>query len=60
MARSKDWVKVRSMIDLVLEKKTILSYVQDVKAVRGIGRGISDHHVVLYIVRLVGAWINIV
>ena len=25
---------------------------------RGIGRGLSDHHVVLYKVRLIGAWIK--
>ena len=28
------------------------------KAVRGMGRGISDHHVVLCKVRLVGTWIK--
>ena len=31
---------------------------QDVKAVRGMGRGLSDHHVVLCKVRLVGALIK--
>ena len=31
--------------------------VQDVRAVKGMGRGPSDHHVVLCKVRLVGAWI---
>ena len=36
----------------------MLRYVQDVRAVRGMGRGLSDHHVVLYKVRLVGAWIK--
>ena len=35
------------MIDLVLGKKDMLRYVQDVRAV------ISDHHVVLFKVRLV-------
>ena len=45
------------MIDLVVVKRDILQYVQDVRAVKGIGHGISDHHVVLCKVRLVGAWI---
>ena len=36
------------MIDLVL--------VLDVRAMRGMGRGLSDHHIVLCKVRLVGAW----
>ena len=31
---------------------------QDVRAVRGMGRGLSDHYVVLCKVRLVGAWIK--
>ena len=46
------------MIDLVLVKKDILRYMQDVKAVRGMGRGLSDHHVALCKARLVGAWIK--
>ena len=43
------------MIDLVLGKKDMLRYVQDVRAGRGMGRGLSDHHVILCKVRLVGA-----
>ena len=46
------------MIDLVLVKKDMLRYVQDVRAVRGMGRGLSDHHVVLGKVGLVGTWIK--
>ena len=42
------------MIDLVLVKRDILRYVQDVRAVRGIGQDLSDHHVVLCKVRLGG------
>ena len=42
------------MIDLVLVKKDILCFVQDIRAVRGMGRVISDHNVVLCEVRLVG------
>ena len=42
------------MIDLVLLKKDMLRFVQDVRVVREMGRGISDHHVVLCKVRLVG------
>ena len=36
----------------------MLRYVQDVRAVRGMERGLSDHHVVLCKVRLVGPWIK--
>ena len=36
----------------------MLCYVQDVRSVRGMGRGLSDHHVVLCKVRLVDAWIK--
>ena len=43
------------MIDLVLVKRDMLRYVQDV---RGMGRDLSDHYVVLCKVRLVGAWIK--
>ena len=46
------------MIDLVLVKRDMLRYLQDVRAVREMGQGLSDHHVVLYRVRLVGAWIK--
>ena len=38
------------MIDLVLVKRDMLQYVQDV---RGMGHGLSDHYVVLCKVRLV-------
>ena len=31
---------------------------EDVRLVRGMGRGFSDHHIVLGKVRLVGAWIK--
>ena len=46
------------MIDQVLVKKEMLRFVQHVRAVRGMGRGISDHHFVLCKVRLVGTWIK--
>ena len=42
------------MINLVLVKKDMLGFVQDVWSFRGMGRGISDHCVVLCKVRLVG------
>ena len=51
-------MKVKSMIDLVLVKRDILRYVQNVRVVRGTGRVLSDHHVVLCKVRLVGVWIK--
>ena len=47
MARGQERVEVKSMIDLVL-----------VMAVGRMGRGLSDHHVVLYKVSLVGTWIK--
>ena len=36
------------MIDLVLVKRDMLRYVQDMRAVRGMGRGLSGHYVVLF------------
>ena len=36
----------------------MLLYVQDGTAVRGMGRGLPDHHVILCKVRLVGAWVK--
>ena len=41
--RGQERVEVMSMIHLVLVKKNMLRYVQDVRAVRGIGRGLSDY-----------------
>ena len=46
------------MIDLVPVKRDMLRYEQDVRSVRGMGPGLSDHYVVLCKVRLVGAWIK--
>ena len=46
------------MIDLVLVNRDMLRYVQDVRTVREIIQGPSNHHVVLCKVRLVGAWIK--
>ena len=46
------------MIDLVLVKKNMLRYVQDMRAMRGMGRCLSDNHVVLCKVKLLGAWIK--
>ena len=36
----------------------MLQYVQDVRAVRGMRYSLSDHHVELCKVRLIGAWIK--
>ena len=59
MARDQDRVEEKNMIELVLVKKDMLHYGQDVKAVKGMGRGFSDHHVVLCKkVRFVGLWIK--
>ena len=56
--KGQDGVEVKSMIDLVLMKKEMLRYVKDVRTVRGMGLDLSDHHVVLCKIRLVGAWIK--
>ena len=48
VARAQDGVELISMIDLILIKKGVLSYVQGVRAVRRMGRGLSNHYVVLY------------
>ena len=58
VAKGQDRVKVKSMIDLVLVKRDMLPYVQDVRAVRGMGRGLSDHHVLMCKIRWVEAWIR--
>ena len=50
--------EVKSMIDLMLVKKYRLRYLQYVRAVRGRGRCLSDYHVVLCKVWLVGAYIK--
>ena len=58
MARGQEGVEVKSTIDLVLVKKDMLCYVRGVRAVLGMGRGLSSHHVVLCKVKKVGAWIK--
>ena len=40
-------VEVKRIIDLVSVKKDMLRFVLDGKAVIGIERGLSDHHVIL-------------
>ena len=54
--RVHDGVEVKNMIDLEVVKKDILHYVQDVRAMIGMGRGLSDHPVVWCKVRLVKEW----
>ena len=49
-------VEVKSIIDLLLVKKDMLLYMQDVRAVREMKQGLSNYHV-LCKVRLMGAWI---
>ena len=58
VARRHGGVEVKVTIDLALVKRDLLRHVQDVKAVRGKGRGLSDHLAVQWKVRLVGAWIK--
>ena len=40
-------MEVKSMRDLVLVKRDMIRYVKDVRTVRGMGRGLSDNHVVV-------------
>ena len=47
-------MEVKRIIDLVLVKKAMVHYVQDVMAVREMGRGLSEHHIVLGKVWLMG------
>ena len=47
LGRGQDGAEIKSIIDLVLVKRNILRILQDVRAVRRMGRGLSDHHVVL-------------
>ena len=54
VTRGQERVEVKCMIDLVLVKRDMLRYVQDVRTMRGMGQGLSDHHMVLCKVRLVG------
>ena len=44
VARGQDGVEVKIMIDLVMVKRDMLQYVEDV---RGMGQGLSDHHLIL-------------
>ena len=45
VTRGQDGVEVKSMINLVLVKKDMLPYMQDMKAVGGMGRGLTYQHV---------------
>ena len=58
VARDQDGVEAKNMIDLLLMKKDMLRYVQDMRTVRGMGRGLSNHLAVLCKVSLVGSWIK--
>ena len=48
--RRQGGVEVKSMIGLVLVNRDMLLYVQDMRAVRAMGRGLSDH-TMLYCVK---------
>ena len=58
VARGREGVEIKSIMDLVVVKRDMLRYVQDVRAVRGMRRGLSHHYVLLCKVRLVGGWIK--
>ena len=51
-------MEIKSIIDLVLVKRGMLRYVQDVRGVREMGRVLSEYYVVLCKVRLGGVWIK--
>ena len=59
MARSQDGVEVISMIDIILMKKDMPRCLQDLRSLRGMGGGLSNHQDVLCKVRVVGTWIKI-
>lgn len=48
----------KSLIDLVLVKKEMMRDILDVKAIRGLNGGISDHMIVLCKLRLIGSWVK--
>ena len=50
--------EVRSMIDLVLFKRNMLKDVCDVKCIRGLSGGLSDHMIVLCKLRVIGTWMR--
>ena len=56
VAKGQSGMKTKGIIDLVLEKREMLRYVQYVKAVRGMERDLSDHYVILCKFRLGGTW----
>ena len=53
VAKGQDGVEEKSIIERVLVKD-MLCFVQDLRTVRGMGRGISDHQAVLCKVKLWG------
>ena len=51
VVRGRDGVEIKSMIDLVLVRRDMIQYVEDVRAVREMVRCLSDRYVVLCKVR---------
>ena len=47
MGKGQNGVEVRCIIDLVLVKRDELNDVQYMRAVEGIGQGLSDHSILL-------------
>ena len=54
VARGQDGVEAKNMIDLMQVMKDMLRYVKEMMAMRGMGRDLSNHHVVLCKVKLMG------
>ena len=49
--RSEGRIRIKSMMDLVMVKRDMLRYVQDVRAVRGTGWDAASHTTMLYCVK---------
>ena len=58
VGKGRGGIEIKSMIDIMLVKRDMLRYVQDVREMRGMGCGLSDHYDVLCKVRLVKVWIK--
>ena len=52
VARGKDGMKFKRIINLVLVNRNRLKYVYEMKTVRGLGRNISNHSILLIKVKM--------
>ena len=56
VAKGQDGVGLMSMIDLMMVKKYMPRFVQYLRAVRGVGQGLSDYHFIPCKVRFLATW----